>query len=129
MNNKINILVVEDEQALLEAIRIKLEQTGFSVVSARTVEQACSLLLDLKDVRAIWLDYYLLGQENGLDLVAKVKNQPEFKKIPIFVVSNTASPDKVKTYLNLGASKYYTKSNYRLEEIIKDLKTYLKNPE
>ncbi|MFA5163294.1 MAG: response regulator [Patescibacteria group bacterium] len=129
MNNKINILVVEDEQALLEAIRIKLEQTGFSVVSARTVEQAYSLLLDLKDVRAIWLDHYLLGQENGLDLVAKVKNQPEFKKIPIFVVSNTASPDKVKTYLNLGASKYYTKSNYRLEEIIKDLKTYLKNPE
>jgi len=129
MADKINILVVEDEQALLEAIRIKLEQSGFAVVSARTVEQAYSFLLDVKDIRAVWLDHYLLGQENGLDLVAKIKNKEEFKKIPIFVVSNTASPDKVKTYLNLGASKYYTKSNYRLEEIIKDLKNYLKNPE
>lgn len=129
MADKINILVVEDEQALLEAIRIKLEQSGFAVVSARTVEQAYSFLLDIKDIRAVWLDHYLLGQENGLDLVAKIKNKEEFKKIPVFVVSNTASPDKVKTYLNLGASKYYTKSNYRLEEIIKDLKNYLKNPE
>ncbi len=47
------------------------------------------------------------------------------------MVSNTATDDKVKTYLKLGAEKYYTKSDYRLDYIIDDIKKTLcedKNP-
>ncbi|MFZ4631705.1 MAG: response regulator [Patescibacteria group bacterium] len=117
----VNILVVEDEKPLLEAIKIKLEKGGFSVVTARTVEQAVGLLEDLETIKVIWLDHYLLGKENGLDLVVKIKNDERFKNIPIFVVSNTASDDKVKSYLALGVNNYYTKSNYRLDQIINDI--------
>jgi hypothetical protein len=46
--------------------------------------------------------------------------------VPIFVVSNTASADKVQSYLQLGVNKYYTKADYRLDDIIKDIKTFLK---
>lgn len=120
-----NILVVEDEKPLLEAIRVKLEKNGFNVVTARTAKQAFDLLEDIKDIHVIWLDHYLLGKENGLDLVANIKNNPHYQAIPIFVVSNTASADKVKTYINLGIHKYYTKSNYRLDQIIGDINDYL----
>lgn len=117
------ILVVEDERALLEAIKAKLEKSGFEVVSSRSVEGALTLLKDEVGIDAIWLDHYLLGKENGLDLVAKIKeeNSP-WKKIPIFVVSNTATPDKIRSYIELGVEKYFTKSNYRMEQIITDIK-------
>jgi DNA-binding response OmpR family regulator len=118
---KSTIMVVEDEQPLLEAIKIKLQKTGFEVVTARTVTQAVNFLNDIKKIDVIWLDHYLLGKENGLDFVAKVKNNETWKKIPIFVVSNTATADKVKTYLKLGVTKYFTKSDYRLDEIISDI--------
>lgn len=121
----INILVIEDERPLLEAIRLKLEKNGLTVVSTRTAEGAWNFLNDLKNIDVIWLDHYLLGQENGLDLVAKIKNNKTLKNIPIFVVSNTASTEKVKTYINFGVNKYYTKSNYRLDQIIGDIKDYL----
>lgn len=120
-----NILVVEDEKPLLEAIRLKLEKSGLAVISTRTAEQAWNYLNDLKNIDVIWLDHYLLGTENGLDLVDRVKNNKIFKNIPIFVVSNTASTEKVQTYLNFGVNKYYTKSNYRLDQIIGDIKDYL----
>jgi DNA-binding response OmpR family regulator len=124
--NTNTILVVEDEKPLLEAVHIKLEKNGFEVVTARTAEQAYGLLEDLVKIDAIWLDHYLLGKENGLDLVIKIKSHEQYKNIPIFIVSNTASADKVRSYINLGVNKYYIKSNYRLDNIISDIKDCLK---
>lgn len=123
------VLVVEDERPLQEAIKAKLIKEGFEVVTARAVREALNFLKDIKDVEAIWLDHYLLGQENGLDFVAAVKENNQWIKIPIFVVSNTASPDKVQTYLRLGVHKYYTKTNHRLDQIIKDIKKFLNKGE
>ena len=122
-------LIVEDEQPLLDAIKIKLEKSGFEAVTARSVDQAINLLEDLVKIDVIWMDHYLLGKESGLDFVAKVKNNEAWKKIPIFLVSNTTSPDKVKTYLELGVEKYYTKADYRLDDIIGDINNSLKKNE
>ncbi len=126
--NNHNILIIEDERPLAEAIKLKLEKNGFSTVSARSVNAALQYLTEGVKIDAIWLDHYLLGKENGLDLVIKMKEDgSKWKKIPIFVVSNTASPDKVAGYLRLGVEKYYTKSDFRLEKIISDLKGVLHN--
>ncbi len=46
-NDKI-ILVLEDEMPLQNAIRMKLEKGEFSVVTARSVEQALNHLKDLE---------------------------------------------------------------------------------
>lgn len=126
MINKPIILVVEDERPLAEAIKKKLEKCDFEVVTARTVEQAMSYFDEQVKINGIWLDHYLLGKENGLDLVTKIKSEEsEWKTIPIFVVSNTASPDKVQAYLKLGVDKYYTKADFKLEEIINDIRATL----
>ncbi len=121
------VLVLEDERPLLEAIKLKLEKNSFEVVTARTVEQAKQYVDDLVKVDVIWLDHYLLGKENGLDFVAwcKEENNAKCKNIPIFVVSNTASADKVSTYMRLGAKEYFVKSNHRLDEIVKAIADYL----
>ncbi len=128
MNKK--ILVVEDERPLLEAIRVKLESGGFDVLSARSVEQAKNHLLDVDGIDVIWLDHYLLGKESGLDFVVWCKKERDsHKNIPIFVVSNTATSEKVQTYLRLGVNKYYVKAERRLDEIIGEIKSFLDSPE
>src|SRR3989344_1592961 len=144
------ILVIEDERPLLEAINAKLEKNGFSVITARSVEQtfnakleknglgvisvssieqAIKYLESLERVDAIWLDHHLLGKEDGLDFVKKFKaNGGRWNKIPIFVVSNAASPKTVRSYIRSGVSKYYVKSDHRLDEIVKDINSLLDNP-
>jgi len=120
------ILVVEDEKPLMDAVKKKLELSGFYVVTARDVEQALGYLEDLEKVDLVWLDHYLLGKENGLDLVTKMKAEnSKWRNIHIFVVSNTASPDKVNSYLHLGVDKYYTKADYRLDDIINDINSVI----
>lgn len=126
MTKQKNVLVVEDERPLIDAIKAKMEKRNFSVVSARSVKQALMYLDEGIKIDVIWLDHYLLGKEDGLDLVAKIKEEgSKYKTIPVFVVSNTATPDKVQSYLRLGANKYYTKADNRLEDIINDIDEYL----
>ncbi|MDR3558665.1 MAG: response regulator [Candidatus Pacebacteria bacterium] len=144
---KKTILVIEDERPLLAAVNEKLEKSGFGVIAARSVDQvfnanlekndmgiisastikeALEYLGNLEHVDAIWLDHNLLGKENGLDFVKKIKaNGGSWKKVPIFVISNTENPKTIKSYVELGISKYYIKSNHRLDQIIKDIKASL----
>ncbi|MAZ40505.1 hypothetical protein CL654_00080 [bacterium] len=125
MENKKTILVVEDERPLLEAIHSKLTKSGFEVVTARTVEEALDGLKK-GDVQAIWLDHYLMGKETGLDFLSEIKTDGSpLKNIPVFVVSNTASEDKVRSYLHLGIEKYFVKAEKRLDEIISEINVLL----
>lgn len=129
-NTEQTVLVVEDEQPLARAIRTKLEQAGFAVVAARSVAQAKEYLEEIDTIRAIWLDHYLLGDESGLDFVTRLKEEGGMHRtVPIFLVSNTASSDKVQSYLRFGVSKYYTKADYRLDDILEDIKNFLRDGE
>ena len=115
------ILVLEDEKPLLRAITRGLTVKGYDVLGARSVSQALAYL-ERTSVDAIWLDHYVIGEQSGLDLVMILKeDDSKWKDIPIFVVSNTASPDKVKYYMQLGVEQYHTKSNVRLDYLIDEI--------
>lgn len=138
------VLVVEDERPLLAVIQEKLEKEGIKVMTSRSVNQAFSAeieenaekgitmssielalnhLEDLGKIDAIWLDHNLLGSEDGLDFVVKLKaNGGHWEHIPIFVVSNTADPELVKKYAEQKVDHYYVKAEHTLENIVDDIK-------
>ena len=112
------IMVVEDETLLLQAITKKLKISGLDVVSCASGQQAVDYLESLDELPdAIWLDYYLKDM-NGLAFMQSIKSNPKWANIPVVVVSNSASPEKVHNMLALGAKKYILKAEYRLDEII-----------
>lgn len=116
------ILVIEDERTLLDAIKSKLEKSGFAVATATSEKDVLEQLKEVGKISAIWLDHYLWGKESGLDLVEKIKQKDSWcKNLPIFVVSNSASASKVNSYLKLGVNKYYIKVEKRLDEIIAEI--------
>lgn len=120
--HKKTILVLEDEKALHEAIKDKLEKHDFNVVLKRDVDEAIRFLESGGVIDAVWLDHQLLGNKNGVDFVLKIKkNESSWSHAPIFVVSNSDDMETVKNYTELGVNKYYVKSNHKLEEIVNDL--------
>ncbi len=122
-NTKPTVLVVEDDKSLATAIIKKLEVSGIHSLQAASVEEAMDHLEKHETIAAIWLDHYLVGNQDGLDLVSTLKAEDsKFKSLPIFVISNTATQDKVQSYLHLGVAKYFVKANCRLEDIISDVK-------
>lgn len=141
------ILVIEDERPLLKVIQEKLEKRGARVITSRNVERAFSTELEtgtdgnislssveralnhldeLGKVDAVWLDHNLLGSENGVDFVTRLKsNGGHWSNIPIFVVSNAADPEVINAYAALGVTNYYVKAEHKLENIVKDMELAL----
>src|SRR4051812_13876288 len=108
------VLVVEDELLLLQAITAKLKLSKYRVVECSSGQQAIEYLESHDDIPdAIWLDYYLKDM-NGLEFMQIVRRQPEWAIVPVTVVSNSASPEKVHTMLKLGAKQYILKAEHRL---------------
>ena len=118
---KRTILVLEDERQLARAVREAFSERGFNPIIVSTVEDGLKELKNLGRVDVIWLDHYLLGSGNGLDFVVELKNNPEWRSIPIFVVSNTASTNNIRSYIQLGVTNYYTKADYDINQIINDI--------
>ncbi|HSD56308.1 MAG TPA: response regulator [Candidatus Saccharimonadales bacterium] len=119
------IMVVEDETLLLQAITKKLKLSGMDVLSCASGQQAVDYLNSLDEMPdAVWLDYYLKDM-NGLAFMQELKQNPKWADIPVLVVSNSASPDKVSNMLGLGAKKYILKAEYRLDEIIGMIRDFI----
>lgn len=112
------VMVVEDEALLLEAATKKLEREGIKVLSCPSGEAALEYVKKLDAAPdAIWLDYYLKDM-NGLAFMQAIKTNPLWAEVPVIVVSNSASPEKVNNMLALGVNKYILKAQYRLDEIV-----------
>jgi CheY-like chemotaxis protein len=115
------ILVLEDERQLSRAVHEAFTDRGFEPIIVSNVEDGIHQLENLRHVDVIWLDHYLLGTGNGLDFVVQLKNHPQWQTIPIFVVSNTASSEHIRSYIQLGVSNYYTKADYDINQIINEI--------
>lgn len=121
-NSKKIILVIEDELLLLQAISKKLKINNFEVISCTMGRQAIDYLKNIEILPdVIWLDYYLTDM-NGLEFMKVIKDNKKWKDIPVMVVSNSASEEKINSLLDLGANKYILKAEERLDDIIKDMK-------
>jgi len=126
-NEILKIMVVEDELLLLRAIGKKLELENIEGILCQSGEQALNQLKNLdRPPDAIWLDYYLKDMD-GITFMMKLQSQNKKHDIPVIVISNSASQEKIKGMIALGAKKYLLKAEHRLDEIVKIIKEFIMN--
>jgi len=82
---KPGILVVEDNQLNRELLCDWLEVEGYEVWSAADLKASCEVFAT-RIPDAVLLDINL-GSENGLDLVAWMRQKPEMCEIPVIAVT------------------------------------------
>jgi two-component system alkaline phosphatase synthesis response regulator PhoP len=116
-----HILLVEDEEHLLQIIRLNLELEGYAVTSAITGIEA------LKEFRKNNFDLVLLDvmlpEMNGFDVCEAIRK--ENRDIPVlFLTAKSAGEDRVQG-LKLGADDYLTKP-FNLEELLLRVQILLK---
>ncbi len=117
------VLVVEDDKPLQDAIVLKLTKDNIITSTAVNFNEAIDALEKEGIFDAIWLDHYLLGDKDGYEVVKVMQSDDRWKNIPIFLISNTINPEKVRPYFDAGIVRFYVKSDYKLEEILNDIKS------
>jgi DNA-binding response OmpR family regulator len=116
MNDKITILVVDDEQKVLNVIEAYLIKEGFGVITASDGEEALSIFKD-KQVHLIILDL-MLPKISGEQVCNKIRAT---SSVPIIMLTAKTEEDNKIEGLAIGADDYITKpfSNRELVSRVK----------
>jgi len=105
------LLVVEDDDRVMAALRAVLAQHGFDVACARTGEQALELIADAPD--AVLLDLGLPDRD-GFHVCAQIRR---ISTVPVIMVTARADARSRVHGLNLGADDYLVKP-YNVAELV-----------
>ena len=105
-----NILVCDDDKAIVEAIEIYLVQEGYQVFKAYDGVEAIHIL-DTEDIQLLIMDI-MMPKLDGIHATLKIR---EKYSIPIIMLSaKSEDADKILG-LNIGADDYVTKPFNPLE--------------
>jgi DNA-binding response OmpR family regulator len=117
-DNQKRILIVEDEKPLSHALELKLTHEGFAVTVASN-GQECLDLIDSQPFDVVLLDL-IMPVLDGFQVLEKLQQKPQ--KPAIFVLSNLSQHEDEERVINLGARKFFIKSDTPLTVIVDEVK-------
>jgi two-component system, OmpR family, alkaline phosphatase synthesis response regulator PhoP len=118
------VLVVEDEDILLQGLEAALKQEGFQVVKAKNGQEGLQVAMAEKP-DLILLDI-LMPVMNGTTMLSKLREIPEFKKLPVIMLTNAGTVDNIRESVTYdSASAFLIKSNTSIKEIVEKAKATL----
>ena len=115
------ILIVDDEPSIIVPVQFLMEQNGYDVMVAFSGEEAMEIIVE-KKVDLILLDI-MLPVIDGFEVCQRVRENPQWSKIIIILLTALGSDANVEKGLALGADAYITKpfSNVDIVEKVKEL--------
>lgn len=122
--NKQVIMIVEDDSFVMDIYQTKLAQEGFEVISAANGAEAMKKLESAKP--DLMLLDIIMPYMDGLEVLKKIKENPELKSIPIILLTNLSQKEEIDKGLGLGANDYLIKSHFTPSEVLEKVKNYLK---
>ena len=102
-----NILVVEDDEIMLKAIKNILSKDGYNVILAKNGKEAFDKL-ENADYDLVLSDL-MMPYANGLEVISRLKNDPTKKHVSIIIVSSVGNEETITEAFRLGADDYLKK--------------------
>ncbi len=109
-DKKIRVLLVDDEPAILKTIGKRLELSGYEVITAADGEEALTKA-KFGSPEVIILDL-MLSKMNGMEVCATLKQDPQYRHIPIIIFTARGREVDEKLCRECGADAYITKAQH-----------------
>jgi two-component system phosphate regulon response regulator PhoB len=119
----IKVLIVDDEAAIRDMLRMALEFAGFTCIEADTAQKAHAAVIDHAP-GLILLDWMLPGS-SGVELLRRLKRDEATKEIPVIMLTAKVEEDNKIQGLEGGADDYVTKP-FAPKELIARIKAVLR---
>jgi len=110
------ILIVEDDPMLFEIYKKKFSDEGWDVKVATSGAEAEKIAL--KEKPAVVLLDLILPEEDGFEVLNKIKQSPSGKGTKVIVFSNLSQAEDQEKARQLGADGFLVKSDYTPSEIV-----------
>ena len=121
--NERKVLIVDDEFAIRDMLRMALEIADFRCLEAENIHDAYTLIVDERpDI--VLLDWMLPGG-SGLELLRRLKRNDTTRDLPVIMLTAKSAEDNVIQGLDVGADDYITKP-FAPRELIARIKALLR---
>lgn len=111
----VRVLLVEDDQLIQRMYQKIFTFEKYEVVTASDGEEALEKART-SDPTIILLDV-MMPKMNGMEVLERLKMDPNTKAIPVVMLSNLAGENDAETALAKGAVKYIIKSEHDPKEV------------
>ncbi len=115
-----HVLVVDDSPSVRRVVGNMLKQNGWDVQLARDGVEALEMITR-ETPAAVLLDIEM-PRMDGYELMATVRSQEQYRKLPLVVLTSRAASKHQQRAMQLGASAYVVKP-YQDEEMLNILKS------
>lgn len=120
---KEHILIVDDEAAIRDMVRMALENDGFKVSDASNAHKAAKLL-ENSDIDLILLDWMMPGVA-GIDFAARLRRENTVPNVGIIMLTARDAEDDLVRGLEVGADDYVRKP-FSTRELISRIRAVLR---
>ena len=113
---KETLLIIEDNPLLSGMYKSTFEKRGLNVIIAFNGEMGLQIVKE-HPINIIILDLLMPGM-NGIEILRKLKNNPETKEIKVFILTSVKEQDYIDDAKKFGAADYLIKTDLALSEIV-----------
>jgi two-component system phosphate regulon response regulator PhoB len=106
-SEKITVLIVEDEPAIVELVKFSLREAPWKVEAVQSSAEAWEFI-GRRMPQLILLDW-MLPDQTGLRLLARIRADRNFQAIPVIMLTAKSMEEDKVAGLNHGADDYVTK--------------------
>lgn len=110
------LLIVEDDPLMARMYQKIFKFEKYDVDTAENGEEGLDKARKIKPT-VILLDI-MMPKMNGLQVLEKLKLDPDTKKIPVVMLTNLAGEKDAENALMKGAVKYIVKSEYEPKQVV-----------
>ena len=120
---KLMVFVVDDDPDICNLLQMYLKLEGFDTCTAANREEIVTVFRHTPLPDLVLLDVWLTDV-NGFDVLAKMRQHPVLKKLPVIMLTAEATRAAVLKGILGGADGYITKP-FQIHPLVKAVKTVL----
>lgn len=114
------ILLIEDEEIIIGLLERKLAQEGYEISVARDGLEGLEKMRETKP-DLVLLDI-IMPRMGGFEVMEEMNRDPDLKKIPVVIISNSGQPVELDRARELGARDWLIKTEFDPEEVLKKVR-------
>jgi two-component system, OmpR family, phosphate regulon response regulator PhoB len=124
-DEEVRVLFIEDDPAVAEMYRLKLELDGYTVTVASDGEEGLQMANGDRPPDIIFLDTRL-PKMDGFAVLERLRTAERTAEIPVIILSNYGERELVDRGLKLGALEYLIKSQTTPANLSRGVEGWLK---
>ncbi len=101
--------IVDDDEEMAKAISLMLKLLGYQSRHFLNARQAGKALMQEKTLPKVLILDINMPEVSGLDLLEFIRSRPQWRFLPVIMLSSETADPMIDRALSLGANAYITK--------------------